>query len=306
MNTFKNDTNMDAPATTRDCEEATPEWIPGVVKELLDDEGAGYTATLKRHGANWIKLTTEEEFAKYGLVMPPESTTHTCVVIVVYNLAGWTPPHSKSFPDKVYEDKMGHSHPLNLKIRAKSKEEKDETIYIFSGGNHYFHNSGTFAEFGVMLETVVPKVRAKGVKHLMLDICNRRFSTHDLLTRCYATRAARIAVPAIGEWFRAHFKKPSFPPSANPVPPRLAWLHEHNVLGKLANELRSCVAWHGHEAGIEAAVGSFTGRVIAEKGFDDLWLDTQWAVAKEAGMPKVRSDFLLTNSHRPSHKKQLS
>ncbi|KAK3280336.1 hypothetical protein CYMTET_11823 [Cymbomonas tetramitiformis] len=128
---------------------------------------------------------------------------------------------------------MGHSHPLNLKIRAKSKEEKDETIYIFSGhrleldlwplpvtpilvtttvsrtgGNHYFHNSGSFAEFGAMLETVVPKVRAKGVKHLIVDICNRRFSTHDLLTRCYATKAARVAVPAIGEWFRY-----LFPPS---------------------------------------------------------------------------------------------
>ncbi|KAK3277689.1 hypothetical protein CYMTET_14317, partial [Cymbomonas tetramitiformis] len=134
MNTYKNDTDIaaPAPATARDREEAAPEWIPGVVKDLHEGDPTEYIATLKRHGHNWIILKTKEEFAKYGLAMPPPSSTHTAVVIVVYNLAGWTPPHSKSFPDKVYEDKMGHSHPLNLKIRAKSKEEKDETIYIFS------------------------------------------------------------------------------------------------------------------------------------------------------------------------------
>jgi len=33
------------------------------------------------------------------------------------------------------------------------------------------------------------------------------------------------------------------------------------VLGKLATELRTSVAWHGHEAGIEQAIGAFVGRV---------------------------------------------
>ncbi|KAK3280337.1 hypothetical protein CYMTET_11824 [Cymbomonas tetramitiformis] len=89
MNTYKNDTDMavPAPATARDPEEAAPEWIiPGVVKDLHEGDPTEYTATLKRHGHNWIILKTKEEFAKYGLAMPPPSSTHTAVVIMVCSL----------------------------------------------------------------------------------------------------------------------------------------------------------------------------------------------------------------------------
>ncbi|KAK3288003.1 hypothetical protein CYMTET_4509 [Cymbomonas tetramitiformis] len=213
-----------------------PEWIPPVVKNLLKDP-TEYLDTLK-----------------------------------VNNIKGWTPPYHDEFPGKVYEDKIVSTNPLFLVIDPKP----DEVYYIYSahrlllegwgypklpylvvavlpapGSNRYFHNESSWEAFGKVMETLAPKLREEGNRNIMVDICNRRFSTHDLDKRCYATRAARLSVPALGKWFMETFTFPS------ETPPR-EWIHEENVLGQ----------------------------VFAKPGnFGDLWKASQWKVSNEAGLP---------------------